>query len=46
MSAADAEHLATAIATRTDRFIMNNSSGISTMIIEIELHLPDELTET
>jgi predicted nucleic acid-binding protein len=43
LRAADAVHLATAVAAGADRFITNNSSDFSKAIVEIEVVHPDEL---
>ena len=46
LRAADAVHLATAVAAGADRFITNNSSDFSKTITEIEVTYPDDLPET
>jgi predicted nucleic acid-binding protein len=43
--AADAVHLATAVAAGADRFITNNSSDFTKTIIEIDVTYPDELPD-
>jgi predicted nucleic acid-binding protein len=43
LRAADAVHLATAVAAGADRFITNNSSDFPKTITEIEVTYPDEL---
>lgn len=43
LRAADAVHLATAVADGADRFITNNSSDFSKAITEIDITYPDEL---
>jgi len=43
LRAADAVHLATAIAAGADRFITNNSRDFSKEISEVEVTFPDEL---
>lgn len=45
LRAADAVHLATAVAAGADRFITNNSSDFSKTIDEIDVTYPDELPE-
>ncbi len=45
LRAADAVHLATAVASGADRFITNNSSDFSTSIAEIEVVHPGQLPE-
>jgi predicted nucleic acid-binding protein len=45
LRAADAVHLATAVATGADRFITNNSSDFTKHITEIDVVYPDELPE-
>ncbi len=45
LRAADAVHLATAVAAGADRFITNNSSDFSKSITEIEITYPAELPE-
>jgi predicted nucleic acid-binding protein len=45
LRAADAVHLATAIAVGADRFITNNSSDFSKAIAEIEVTYPRDLPE-
>ncbi len=45
LRAADAVHLATAVAAGADRFITNNSSDFSKNITEAEVIHPDELPE-
>lgn len=46
LRAADAVHLATAVASGADRFITNNSSDFPKTITETEVTYPDELSET
>ena len=46
LRAADAVHLATALAAGADRFITNNSSDFPTTITAIEVTYPDQLPET
>lgn len=46
LRAADAVHLATAVAAGADRFITNDSSDFPKTITEIEVTYPDELPET
>lgn len=46
LCAADAVHLATAVAAGADRFITNNSSDFTKAITEIDVTYPDELPET
>lgn len=46
LRAADAVHLATAVAAGADRFITNNSSDFLKTITEIEITYPGELRET
>ena len=46
LRAADAVHLATAVAAGADRFITNNSSDFSKTITEVDVTYPDELPET
>ena len=46
LRAADAVHLATAVAAGADRFITNNASDFSKSITEIAVTYPDELPET
>ena len=43
LRAADAIHLATAVAAGADRFITNNRSDFSTEITEIDIVYPDQL---
>ena len=43
LRAADAVHLATAVAAGADRFITNNSSDFAKSIAEIDVIYPDEL---
>ncbi len=43
LRAADAVHLATAVAAGADRFITNNSSDFTKDIAEIDVVYPDEL---
>ena len=45
LRAADAVHLATAVAAGADRVITNNSSGFPTSIAEIDITYPHELPE-
>ncbi len=45
LRAADAVHLATAVAAGADRFITNNSSDFSKTITEVAITYPDELPE-
>ena len=45
LRAADAVHLATAVAAGADRFITNNSSDLTKAITEIDVTYPDELPE-
>lgn len=45
LRAADAVHLATAVAAGANRFITNNSSDFSTAIPEIDVVYPDELPD-
>ena len=45
LRAADAVHLATAVAVGADRFITNNSSDFSKSITEIEVTYPGDLPE-
>jgi predicted nucleic acid-binding protein len=45
LRAADAVHLATAVAAGADRFITNNSSDFTRDITEIDVVYPDELPE-
>jgi predicted nucleic acid-binding protein len=45
LRAADAVHLATAVAAGADRFITNNASDFSKDITEVEVTYPDELPE-
>ena len=45
LRAADAVHLATAVAVGADRFITNNSSDFSKTIAEIEVTYPGDLPE-
>jgi predicted nucleic acid-binding protein len=46
LRAADAVHLATAVAAGADRFITNNSSDFSKTITEVDVTYPDELPQT
>jgi predicted nucleic acid-binding protein len=46
LRAADAVHLATAVAAGADRFITNNSSDFTKAITEIDVVHPDELPGT
>jgi predicted nucleic acid-binding protein len=46
LRAADAVHLATAVAAGADRFITNNSSDFTKAIVEIDITYPDELSDT
>lgn len=46
LRAADAVHLATAVAAGAERFITNNSSDFPRTITEIEVTYPDELPAT
>jgi predicted nucleic acid-binding protein len=45
LRAADAVHLATAVAAGADRFITNNSSDFKKAIAEIDVVYPEELPE-
>ena len=45
LRAADAVHLATAVAAGADRFITNNSSDFTKTITEVAITYPDELPE-
>ena len=45
LRAADAVHLATAVAAGADRFITNNSSDFTKTISEVAITYPDELPE-
>lgn len=45
LRAADAVHLATAVAAGAHRFITNNSSDFSKTITEVEVTYPDELPD-
>lgn len=45
LRAADAVHLATAVAAGADRFITNNASDFSTDIDEIDVIYPDRLPD-
>lgn len=45
LRAADAVHLATAVAVGAERFITNNSSDFSKSITEIDITYPDELPD-
>jgi predicted nucleic acid-binding protein len=45
LRAADAVHLATAVAVGADRFITNNSSDFSKAIAEIDVTYPGDLPE-
>jgi predicted nucleic acid-binding protein len=45
LRAADAVHLATAVASGADRFITNNSTDFPTTITEIDITYPDQLPE-
>jgi predicted nucleic acid-binding protein len=46
LRAADAVHLATAVAAGADRFITNNSADFTKTITEIAITYPDELSES
>lgn len=46
LRAADAVHLATAVAAGADRFITNNSSDFPKTITEIDITYPGDLPET
>lgn len=46
LRAADAVHLATAVALGADRFITNNSSDFPKTITEVQVTYPDELPQT
>jgi predicted nucleic acid-binding protein len=46
LRAADATHLATAIAARADRFITNNRGDFTPMIAEIQVTYPADLPDT
>jgi predicted nucleic acid-binding protein len=45
LRAADAVHLATAVANGADRFITNNSSDFTKIITEVAITYPNELPE-
>lgn len=45
LRAADAVHLATAVAAGADRFITNNSSDFTKHVTEIDVVYPDELPD-
>ena len=45
LRAADAVHLATAVAAGADRFITNNTSDFKKAITEVEVVYPEELPE-
>ena len=45
LRAADAVHLATAVAGGADRFLTNNQSGFPTTIAEIDVIYPEHLVE-
>ena len=45
LRAADAVHLATAVAAGADRFITNNSSDFSKTITEVDVTYPNELPQ-
>lgn len=45
LSAADAVHLATAVAAGADRFITNNAASFPKSITEIDVTYPDELPD-
>lgn len=45
LRAADAIHLATAVAVGADRFITNNSDDFTTDIVEIDVVYPDQLPD-
>lgn len=45
LRAADAVHLATAVAAGADRFITNNSSDFSKAVTEVDITYPDELPD-
>ena len=45
LRAADAVHLATAVAAGADRFITNNSADFSKTITEVDITYPHELPE-
>jgi predicted nucleic acid-binding protein len=45
LRAADAVHLATAVASGADRFITNNSTDFPTTITELDITYPDQLPE-
>lgn len=45
LRAADAVHLATAVAAGADRFITNNSSDFPKTISEVDITYPDDLPE-
>ncbi len=45
LRAADAVHLATAVAAGADRFITNNSSDFAKTVSEIEITCPSELPD-
>jgi predicted nucleic acid-binding protein len=46
LRAADAVHLATAVASGADRFITNNSDDFPTTITEVDVTYPDQLPGT
>ncbi len=46
LRAADAVHLATAVAAGADRFITNNSADFATTITEVQITYPSELPDT
>ena len=46
LRAADAVHLATAVAAAADRFITNNSSDFPTSITEIDITYPQDLPDS
>lgn len=46
LRAADAAHLATAVASGADRFLTNNRKDFPPTIAEIDVVYPDELTST
>ena len=46
LRAADAVHLATAVAAGADRFITNNTSDFKKAITEVEVVYPEELPES
>lgn len=45
LRAADAVHLATAVAAGADRFVTNNSSDFTTAITEVDITYPDDLPD-